>query len=223
MKIIQYTLAMVFTLLAFQLQAAEGVARAAFTTAIDDREPIDEVSTLDTDASKVYYFTEIKGLKGQTITHRWEQNGEVQATVSFDIGGDRWRIWSSKNLDPEFTGQWQVMVLDEAGNVLSQNSFDYGQAESTPSEAISDADASPSRAMENMAEKATATESKATATAQKAPAEKAMTEKAITEKAAVKAEQTTKTAGTMSEEELSKIAPAAGKPAMPAKAPAAGQ
>ncbi len=204
MKMIQYTLAIVFTLLAFQLQAAEGVARAAFTTAIDDREPVDEVSSLDTDTSRVYYFTEIKGLKGQTITHRWEQNGEVQATVSFDIGGDRWRIWSSKNLQPEFTGQWQVMVLDEAGNVLSQNSFNYGEPGTTSGEAISETDSASET--DSMAQQATETEAQT-----------------VADKASDTVEQATETADTMSEEELSKIAPAAGQSAMPKKESATAQ
>ncbi len=141
MKTTKYVLAIAGSLLAFQLHAAEGVARSTFTSAIDNREPVDEISNIDTDSSRIYYFTEIKGLNGQRISHRWEQNGEVQATVSFDIGGDRWRVWSSKNLQPEFTGEWQVMVVDEAGNVLSQNSFNYGDmAPSTPAtEAVTEA------------------------------------------------------------------------------------
>ncbi len=128
------TLALSSAILSFQLNAAEGVARSAFTSAIDNREPVDEISQLDTDSSRVYFFTEIKGLKGQTISHRWEQNGEVQATVDFAIGGDRWRVWSSKNLEPAFTGEWQVMVVDEAGNVLSQDSFNYGTINDTVTE-----------------------------------------------------------------------------------------
>ncbi len=116
------------SLISSQSLAAEGVARSTFTTAIDNREPVNEISQLSPDESKIYYFTEIKGLKDQTISHRWEQNGEVQATVDFNIGGDRWRVWSSKNLQPEFTGEWQVMVVDQAGNVLAQNSFNYGNA-----------------------------------------------------------------------------------------------
>ncbi|MDH5483670.1 MAG: DUF2914 domain-containing protein [Gammaproteobacteria bacterium] len=125
MKLVKYVLAVICASVAFQSLAADGIARANFTTAIENREPVDEVTELANDTTKIYYFTEIQGLEGQTITHRWEQNGEVQANVSFTVGGNRWRIWSSKNLQPEWTGEWQVMVVDEAGNVLSQNSFNY--------------------------------------------------------------------------------------------------
>ena len=133
MKFVKYSLAVICALVAFQVNAEDGVSRATFTSAIDNREPTDEITNLANDASKIYYFTEIKGLKGQTITHRWEQNGEVQANVTFNVGGDRWRIWSSKNMQPELSGQWQVMVVDEAGNVLSQDSFNYGEVAATES------------------------------------------------------------------------------------------
>ena len=128
MKLKPCMLSILGALISTQLFAAEGVSRSAFTTAIDNREPVNEISQLSSEESRIYYFTEIKGLKDQVISHRWEQNGEVQATVDFNIGGDRWRIWSSKNLQPEFSGEWQVMVVDEAGNVLAQNSFNYGDS-----------------------------------------------------------------------------------------------
>lgn len=174
MKLVKYSLAVICALVAFQVNAEEAVSRATFTTAIDNREPTDEVTNLDNEASKVYYFTEINGLKGQTITHRWEQNGEVQANVNFNVGGNRWRIWSSKNLQPELSGQWQVMVVDEAGNVLSQNSFNYGD-----------------------------TTTGSTATTE-------VTETQATEAEVVSTTEQPATAAPMSEEELSKIAPAAG-------------
>ena len=135
MKTVKYLLAMMSVLVAFQAHAEEGVARAAFTTAISEKEPVDEVSELTNDTSKIYYFTEIKGLEGQTLTHRWELNGEIQASVSIPIGGNRWRIWSSKNLTADTTGEWKVTVIDEAGSQLSENSFNYVAANTEPTEA----------------------------------------------------------------------------------------
>lgn len=167
MKTANTALAIAFSLMTFQACAEDSIARSTFTTAIDNREPVDEVTAIDTDTQKVYYFTDIRGLNGQTITHRWEQNGEVQATVNFNVGGDRWRVWSSKNMKPELTGEWQVLVVDEAGNVLAQNSFSYGEA----------------------SQPATAAESQAAAETQTPSSE---------------------TTPAVNEEELSKIAPAAG-------------
>lgn len=138
MKPVRYILSVMAVLLTFQLHAADGVARAGFTTAINDHEPIDAITELTNDTSKIYYFTEIRGLEGQTITHRWLQNGETQASVSIPIGGNRWRIWSSKNLPTTSTGEWQVEVLDEAGSILLQSSFNYMAATSSSTEAATE-------------------------------------------------------------------------------------
>lgn len=120
------TLMAVFLLaLSMAAQAEVGVARSAFTTAVENREPVDEVGQLGNDTGKIYFFTEIRGMNGHAITHRWEQGGEVRAEVTFNVGGDRWRVWSSKTLDPSWLGEWQVSVVDEGGNVLSQESFAY--------------------------------------------------------------------------------------------------
>ena len=57
------------------------------------------------------------------ITHRWEHNGVVKAEVSFDIGSPSWRAYSSKNILPEWTGQWTVRVIDSSDRVLQTSSF----------------------------------------------------------------------------------------------------
>lgn len=101
------------------------VARAALTTAVVDREPVDTISTLSNHVSQLYYFTEIQGMAGQTVAHRWEYNGQIMTEVSFDIGGPRWRVYSSKKLQPGWLGDWKVSVVDAAGNALSVNTFFY--------------------------------------------------------------------------------------------------
>lgn len=104
------------------------VARTAITSGIDNREPVDNVSSVTTEVGKLFYFTELRGMEGQTVTHRWEHNGEVMAEIPFEIGGPRWRVYSSKNLAPSLTGEWKVSVLDANGNPLSSNTFAYNQA-----------------------------------------------------------------------------------------------
>lgn len=108
--------------------ASGEVARAVFTSAVVEREPVDSILTLGNDESHVYYFTELRGLAGQRIIHRWEYEGEVMAEVVFDVGGWRWRVWSRKNLRPEWRGRWEVSVIDQDGRVLQQRSLDYQPA-----------------------------------------------------------------------------------------------
>lgn len=119
--------------------AETGVYRSAFTTAIENKEPVSELDVISSDTPTVYFFTELRGLNGHTVTHRWDYSGETMAEVSFEIGGDRWRTWSSKSMLPAWSGVWEVSVLDEGGNIMMQKSFEFADAGSmNQSEAADD-------------------------------------------------------------------------------------
>lgn len=113
------------------LQAAEqnstqgSVARAVFTSQILDREPVDELHTVPVSLGRVFFFTDLRGLEGQIISHRWEYQGKQLAEIKFKVGGPRWRVYSSKNLLPEWTGLWRVSVSDQNGAVISSSEFEY--------------------------------------------------------------------------------------------------
>ena len=111
------------------LDTSKGVARSAFATEIRDREPVDPISTLPADQSLVFFFTELVGLEGETIVHRWEHDGEIQAEVRFEVRGPRWRVYSSKQLLPAWTGEWKVRVLRASGEVLHEDAFAYAPSE----------------------------------------------------------------------------------------------
>jgi len=105
------------------------VARSAFTSAIVDREPVDNLVRVPNSVNRIYFFSDLRGLQGEIVTHRWEYNGQVMAEVKFRVGnGPRWRVYSSKNLLPEWTGKWTVVVLDEAGWPLKASMFEYVDA-----------------------------------------------------------------------------------------------
>lgn len=140
---------------------ADAVARGTFATAIDQREPVDSVTSLESDRSRVYYFNEFVGIDGREVTHRWEYRGEVMAEVPISIDGPRWRAYSSKNLDASQLGEWTVSVIDDAGHVVRKDSFVYEEAApaqeiaapaapaatpSAPAEAPDEAPASPAPA-----------------------------------------------------------------------------
>jgi len=98
---------------------------AQFTTGIEDREPIDQVSFVENTVDKVYFFTDLRGFAGQTVTHRWIHAGETMAEVPFEVSGPRWRVWSSKGLLPDWIGDWTVEVLNSAGEVVAAETFTY--------------------------------------------------------------------------------------------------
>ena len=111
--------------------SADAVARAQFTSAVVEREPTDQLTSLPSGAARLVFFTELRDLAGQTVVHRWERDGEVRAEVPFSVGGPRWRVWSTKELLPEEGGVWTVSVVDDAGTLLASRTLDAPPA-STP-------------------------------------------------------------------------------------------
>lgn len=112
---------------------SEGVARAQFTTGIKAREPVDRMASVISVRERslpLYYFTEIRNMPGETITHLWKYNGNIVSKKSFDIGGSRWRVYSRKDLAPSMTGRWQVIVVDSSGQTLDSSSFVYNSSTS---------------------------------------------------------------------------------------------
>jgi len=103
----------------------EYVARATFTTAIVNREPVDRVLVLAPPVTEIYFFTDLRNLKGRTVTHRWRYRGEVVSQVPFAVEGDRWRVYSKKLLPPDSFGEWSVTVSDDAGLPLYVELFRY--------------------------------------------------------------------------------------------------
>ncbi len=101
---------------------APQVARAAFTTGITAREPDSQLARISA-GQTVYYFTELVGLQGHVITHRWEKDGAFQLGLQFPVGGQRWRVHSSKTITPDLPGTWTVTVQNDDGTVLRQDTL----------------------------------------------------------------------------------------------------
>lgn len=101
---------------------SRNVARSLVTTAVRDREPVrtlgDTVSLREIDRGQLYYFTELTGLMGRKVEHRWIYRGRVEGTMRFQVGSNRWRASSRKTVLPHQKGEWRVIVVDEAGRTL---------------------------------------------------------------------------------------------------------
>lgn len=106
-------------------QEALDVAEAAVTTAVEDRQPTDTVSTVPSGTERIYYWTRIVGAEDETeVVHVWFHEGEERARVTLRVGSADWRTWSSKALVPEWTGRWRVEVRDSRGEVLGSATFE---------------------------------------------------------------------------------------------------
>ena len=104
------------------------VKRAVFTTAIKKREPTNNISKLPNDQPKIYYFTDLSGMQGQKVKHRWIYKGKVMGEKEFKVKGPRWRVYSSIWLYPHWLGDWTVSTVDRRGRTLSRNTFSYTKA-----------------------------------------------------------------------------------------------
>lgn len=119
------------------------VVRSIFTSAIQDREPIDKLDGAENDAQQIFYFTELRDMSGQTAIHRWEYNGKVMAEVPFNVRGPRWRVWSSKRFSQGWQGDWKVSVLNGAGEVISEELINVAGTDATAGSAAPAADSAP--------------------------------------------------------------------------------
>lgn len=103
----------------------QNISNAEFATEIVDREPFNIVGELDNSLGKIYFFTNLRNLQGQTVIHRWIYNDKVMASISFDVKGPRWRVWSSKNLWYTWLGKWKVQVFADNSELLYEKEFNY--------------------------------------------------------------------------------------------------
>ncbi len=102
------------------------VARAVFASAVLDREPVDELQSIDASTDRVLFFPELLNMEGKTVSHRWVHGGEVLAEISFQVGGPRWRVYSSKQMTPEWAGtDWVVSVVDDINTVYATHRLTY--------------------------------------------------------------------------------------------------
>ena len=113
-------LAMPGTVTAQQLSVEE----SAIALDVVDRAPVGTGSTFRADVGRVFCFTRVIGAEGETTVHHvWYQGDEERANVELRVAGSSWRVWSSKALVPEWTGEWRVEVQDAAGNVIETIQF----------------------------------------------------------------------------------------------------
>lgn len=112
-----------------QIPERARVARALFTTGIENREPIDRIVALDNSHREIFFFSELRHMQGRRIKHVWEYKGQPVSEIEFEVRGPRWRVNSKKALDPAMTGVWTVWVIDsETGWPLKAAQFEYRPA-----------------------------------------------------------------------------------------------
>jgi hypothetical protein len=101
------------------------VARAQFTTAVKQREPVDQLVVGSPPLEQVFFFTDLRHMEGHTVVHNWRYHGELVGQVKFDVRGPRWRVYSKRTINSGEYGEWTVTVTDEAGWPMYTELFRY--------------------------------------------------------------------------------------------------
>lgn len=98
-----------------------------FGTGIDreTRSLTGENTVFPAGVERIFCRMKIVGIEAPaTVTHAWYRDGKTMAEVGLNVGSSHWRTWSSKRLLPDWTGFWEVKVLDQEGKVLASSSFE---------------------------------------------------------------------------------------------------
>jgi Protein of unknown function (DUF2914) len=108
-------------------QAVQQVVRARLTHKIAKNEPASPISLpLKINRKEtigVYYFAELKGMKGQTVYHEWLLNDNTISRKKVNISSDPWRTSSKQAITYTMNNDWKVRIVDDSGKVLTEKTF----------------------------------------------------------------------------------------------------
>lgn len=104
-------------------------AEVEVCTAVVDRAPTGTATNFGADVGTLYCWSKITGAAVETtVKHIWMYEGKKMAVVDLPVRSGYWRTHSSKKILPEWTGKWEVQVVDAAGNTLKSATFTVGAA-----------------------------------------------------------------------------------------------
>jgi hypothetical protein len=94
------------------------------TTAVIDREPVDNVEVFPRQSGKVFCFTRITGADEPTVVHHvWYRGEQLMSRTVLPVNSPDWRTWSARQLLEDLPGAWRVEIQDVDGNVLQEVNF----------------------------------------------------------------------------------------------------
>ena len=95
---------------------------------IEEHEPVEIGNSFPADVKLLYCFTDVRDAGEKSlITHKWYHGDELKASVELSVKGDVWRTWSSKWIQPSWTGKWRVDVIDAEGQKIASVEFTVGE------------------------------------------------------------------------------------------------
>ena len=105
-------------------QAAIQIQDAVVCQDVVDRQPVGSGDVFAKESTRIFCHCRVVGAQGETrITHNWYHKGNLKASVALPVRSDNWRTWSSKTMDPTWTGEWMVEILSDQGTPLESIIF----------------------------------------------------------------------------------------------------
>lgn len=106
-------------------QDGGSVANATFTANIADGAPVDFRQQFTNSTPVVYFYGELLGLNGQTVTFLWSLEGKRMQETAVQVTSPRQPAWSKMNMQEQWTGNWTVEILDGKGRTIEQRNFAF--------------------------------------------------------------------------------------------------
>jgi len=110
-----------------KIEINNNIIRALLTFKINNDEPVGEIilpmKLSKKSSTSVYYFVELKAMKGHTVYHEWLLDDKLITRKKVSISDDRWRTSSRQLFVYSDRTKWTVRLVDETGKVLNEIRF----------------------------------------------------------------------------------------------------
>ena len=104
-----------------EIESSLSIGEMAFCTGIVEREPEGAAEEFSSDIGTIYFWSNILNDGDEaSVSHVWYFNGQEKARVERPARYPRNRVWSSKRILPEWTGEWEVEVISDQGVTLGE-------------------------------------------------------------------------------------------------------
>jgi hypothetical protein len=114
----------------FQLKKLEilepSVKRFLLARSVSNKEPkgeLNEISFTADGIAAVWAYSEVIDKKGSRFKYVWLHGGKQITTVPVNVGGNRWRSYSSKLINRSMSGAWRVELQDGEGRLMASVDF----------------------------------------------------------------------------------------------------
>ncbi len=115
---------LIVALIDLKAQSILKIERIAVSTGVENRQPVGESDTFADSVGTLFCYTEIRGMgDSTTVSHVWYHGENRRADVKLNVRGYRWRTWSTKVIQKDWTGDWRVDIVSADGKILKSKRF----------------------------------------------------------------------------------------------------